>query len=119
MDAIKKQALAAAGIEADSALERFMGNEALLARFMKKFLEDTNYRQLAAALEEGNMEAALRTSHTLKGVCGNLSMFLLFDLLTRQVAALRAGNSEEALALMPEITAAYEQACQTIREVLE
>ena len=44
----------------------------------------------------GDKDAALAASHTLKGVCGNLSMTALFDLLTRQVAAFRAGDWEGA-----------------------
>ena len=35
MDALKKERLAAAGIDVDGALERFMGNDALLERFLK------------------------------------------------------------------------------------
>ena len=46
MDALKKERLAAAGIDVDGALERFMGNDALLERFLKKFLADGNYAAL-------------------------------------------------------------------------
>ena len=38
----------------------------------------------------------------------------LYDLFTRQVALLRAGQTEEAAALMPAIEAAYGRAADAI-----
>ena len=111
MDALKKERLAAAGIDVDGALERFMGNDALLERFLKKFLADGNYAALSAAVAAGDP-----ASHTLKGVCGNLSMPELFGLLTSQVEALRAGDWDKAAGLMPEIDRAYESVVRAIGE---
>ena len=37
MEQAKKEMLAAAGIDAEDALERFMGSEALLTRFLGRF----------------------------------------------------------------------------------
>ena len=42
MDQEKRKDLEAAGIDVQSALERFMDNEMLLERFLKKFLDDPN-----------------------------------------------------------------------------
>lgn len=119
MDERKKSILTTAGIDVDSAMERFMGSEALFARLMKKFLEDANFDKLTDALTSGDMDAALHASHSLKGVCGNLSMTLLFDLLSRQVLAFRDGDTKAALALMPEITRIRGQIIQAIWEVFE
>ena len=77
-----KETLSAAGININDGLERFMGNEALLTRFLKRFLEDSNYRTLLHAVSAGDQKQAMAASHTLKGICGNLSMTALFDLLT-------------------------------------
>ena len=118
MDAKVKEQLVSAGINVDSALERFMGNEALLMRFLKKFLDDPNYEKLCAAVDSGDQEAALTASHTLKGVCGNLSMEGLFDLLTCQVRAFREGAWEEAVGMMPEIRQRYSQVAELIRKVV-
>ena len=107
MDAVKKERLTAAGIDVDDALGRFMGNEALLERFLTKFLADGNYAALSAAVAAGDAAGALTASHTLKGVCGNLSMSELFRLLTCQVEALRADDWTRAAGLMPEIDRAY------------
>ena len=115
MDAVKREQWEAAGIDVESALGRFMGNEMLLERFMKKFLEDSNFENLRKALAAKDLDAAISASHTLKGLCGNLSMTVLFDLITKQVAVLRAGRLEEAAAMMEEILPAYEMVTETIR----
>lgn len=108
MDNMKKQRLTDAGIDISEALGRFMGNENMLERFLDKFLKDPNYEKLVAALEADDPEAALAASHTLKGVCGNLSMTKLFDLLTEQVKKFRSGDFCGAKEMMPEITRAYD-----------
>ena len=116
MDEARKQALIAAGINVDEALSRMMGSEALLMRLLKKFLDDANYAKLLDAVARSDAETALTASHTLKGVCGNLSMAALFDLLTRQVGLLRAEDWAGAMELMPGIDGAYEETCRAIRE---
>ena len=116
MDKAKKDRLTAADIDVDGALERFMNNEALLERFLRKFPADPNYEKLTAAFAAGDREEALTASHTLKGVCGNLSMPALFSLFTRQVEALRAGDWTAAAALMEEIRPAYARAREAISD---
>ena len=114
MDAQKRETLCAAGIDVDAALERLMGSDALLERFLKKFAADANYARLQAAFEQADRDGAIAASHTLKGMCGNLSMTALFDLFTRQVALLRADDWSAAAALMPDIAQGYEPAVQAI-----
>ena len=116
MDEARKQALGAAGIDVEAALARMMGSEALLARLLKKFLDDDNCEKLHSAIAAGDREAALAASHTLKGVCGNLSMTALFDLLTHQVTAFRADDWEGAVALLEQIDQAYARVTAAIRE---
>ena len=115
MQAEIKERLQKSGIDVSDALERFMGNDAFLERFLKKFLSDSNYENLAAAIETGDKEAALIAAHTLKGICGNLSMTGLFELLSKQVVAFRAGDWEKGAEMMPEITNGYEAVVEAIR----
>ena len=116
MDQEKRKDLEAAGIDVQSALERFMDNEMLLERFLKKFLDDPNYEKLKAAQAAGDREGAVTASHSLKGVCGNLSMTELFDLFTRQVQMLREGDEAGAASLMPAIAQSYERVKRAIQE---
>lgn len=115
MQTDKRMRLEKAGMDVAGALERFMGNDALLERFLNKFLSDSNYEKLAAAIDAEDKETALTAAHTLKGVCGNLAMTELFDLLTKQVAAFRADDWEGGKAIMPSIVSAYEQIIDAIK----
>lgn len=117
MEQAKMERLASAGIDAADALERFMGSEALLVRFLGRFLEDASLDALRAAVSAGDWDKALTASHTLKGMSGNLSMTALYDLFTRQVALLRQADTAGAAALMPAIEAAYQRAAAAIREL--
>ncbi|MCI7350132.1 MAG: Hpt domain-containing protein [Ruminococcus sp.] len=107
------------GINTDSAIERFMGNEELFAKMLKKFLAEPTFAKLTAAAAEGNGQAALEASHTLKGVCGNLSIESLFDLFAEQVVLMRADKWDEAYAMMPEITEKYNLVTDTLKSCLD
>lgn len=96
-----------AGINTDSAVERFMGNEPLYAKMLKKFVDDRTFEALAEAISEDNRKDALEASHTLKGVCGNLSIDMLFELFSKQVVLMRADKWDEAYDMMTEITENY------------
>ena len=108
-----------AGIDAESALNRMMGSEALLERLFRRFLEDGNFSALSAAIEAGDREGALTASHTLKGMCGNLSMDRLYSLFSGQVDLMRAGDWEAAVNLMPRIREAYDEAVSAVKRCLE
>ncbi|HJB92275.1 MAG TPA: hypothetical protein H9763_12540 [Candidatus Eisenbergiella merdigallinarum] len=111
-----KERLKAAGIDADGALERLMGSEALMARLFRKFLEDGTFAALLESVNAGEKEEALKASHTLKGMCGNLSMDRLYRLFTAQVDLMRSEDWDGAAAMMPQISAAYEEAVSAIRD---
>ena len=114
MDNQRLKQLTDGGIDVDDALVRFMGNEGIFERFLKKFNDDENYGKLKEAVKNGDAENMLTASHTLKGVCGNLSMIELFSLFDSQVKELRAGNTDSAIALMSEIDASYQKAIKAI-----
>ncbi|OUQ15409.1 hypothetical protein B5E84_15035 [Lachnoclostridium sp. An14] len=115
MDEGKKIRLKEAGINVEEALSRFMDNEMLLERFLNKFLTDGSFALLKEAMASGDRDTQLRASHTLKGVCGNLSITRLYELATSQVALMRADRWEEAESMMPEMEQAYEAAIAAIR----
>lgn len=111
----RKNILEEAGICVEEALERFMGSEALLEKFMAKFLADPNFEILQAAIKSGDQEAALKASHTLKGVCGNLAMKQLYEKFSDQVSHMRSGNWDEAAEEMAELEGLYEKVCEAIK----
>ena len=110
-----KEALISAGVDLEDALHRFMDNEDLLERMLKKFPADQSFIDLQTALKNENCEDAFRAAHTLKGVSGNLSFKKLFTALCEQVEALRSNDLARAKQLMPSVSEAYEKIMQVIR----
>ncbi|OUP24676.1 hypothetical protein B5F28_05545 [Gemmiger sp. An194] len=105
------------GVDVNGALGRFMGSEALLERFLKRFLQDETLSALQTALAAGDTEAAAAAAHSLKGTSGNLSLNILFERSTAQLGQLRAGDLEGARQAMAGVTEAYTNAVEAIHAV--
>ena len=102
---------------------RLMKDE-LIQRLVIKFLADTSYESLAAAMQEKNYADAFRAVHTLKGVSQNLS----FDRLSSSTAALtetlrkwESNPVDEALCEQQwqQVSADYEAVVAAIRALKE
>ncbi|MCM1104997.1 MAG: Hpt domain-containing protein [Clostridium sp.] len=118
MEDSRKEALERAGVNLNEALERFMGNEELLVRFLKKFVNDSSYQSLVKAMGEKNAKDAFEAAHALKGVCGNLSIAKLFEHVCRLVELLRGGNmGEEADQCFAEVVAEYERVIDELKNL--
>lgn len=115
MDQNRKTRLEEGGINLSGALERFMGNEAMLERYLEKFLTEKSYAQLLEAVAAGDREAAGVAAHSLKSVCGTLGCETMQKLALRQEQCIRAGNWDEAVTMMPEITSSYNGICAALR----
>lgn len=99
MDATVKMMLESNGFDVDGAMRRFLNNEALYIKCMKKFLDDTSYEQLKEAYEAGNCNDAFKSAHTMKGFVSNLGINSIYHLLIPMVEKLRVQdmNIEEEL----------------------
>lgn len=91
MEQSLKAELEALGINVDTALSRFMGIDSILIKSLKLFLADTNIETFQTALEGNDAKQAYHAMHTIKGVCGNLSMDKLFA-LSAELCVLLAEN---------------------------
>ncbi len=112
-----KQKLQDAGVDLKGAMERFLNNEAMYEKFLKKFLADPNYQELTAAVEEKDCKRAFTASHTLKGVCGNLALQGLYHAITSQVECFRTERFEEGAAMMPAVSAEYDKVVTLITTI--
>lgn len=83
------------GADVKSTLRRFMGNEGMYMKFLKRFPEDPNYQNLGVSLEAGNYEEAFRCAHTLKGVAANLGLVPVQTAVSGLVEELRSKSNEE------------------------
>lgn len=111
MDQARKAKLEAGGINVDSTLERFMGNEAMAERYWQKFLNEKSYAMLRDAIDANDREAAAMAAHTLKGICGTIGCEVMQELVIQQERHIRAGEWEAAVGMMPEVSRAYERIC--------
>lgn len=107
MDNTWKQIAQNAGIDIDSGVERFSGNEMLYEKFLHRFADDKSYSELVAALSDDDCSAAFNAAHTLKGVSGNLSLIRLQEIVSEQVEYLRLGDLDAGKRILEEVSAAY------------
>ncbi len=108
-----------AGINIETLIERLMGNEALIRKFMNRFSENENFSELETAIAKADWKTACESAHMLKGMCGNLSITKLFELFAEQVRLFRAGENQQAAAMMEEIRVRYEYTMEHINNWLD
>ena len=94
------------GGDYDEVVSRFP-NESLILKFTKKFLYDPSFKELTTALNNEDYETAFRAVHTLKGVCLNLGLGILYESSHQMTEALRAKKIEVALGLQEKVTKDY------------
>lgn len=88
--------LEAQGCNMKEALERFMGNQAILEKMMAKFPESIKPLEVLQFIDEGNIEQATANAHTIKGITANLSLTPLYTAYTEIVKLLRANDAVNA-----------------------
>lgn len=106
--------LESVGILWPEALDRFLNNEPLLLRMLKRFSQEESFAQLCRALNDGDVSAAFAAAHSLKGVAGNLSIQPLYLLASEMTETLRAGHLQEATAQLPILQEQYNQTVQAL-----
>ncbi len=105
------------GINLETGLERFVGNESLFIDFLKKFPYDSSYNKMAAELNKKSCEEAYKAAHTLKGVAGNLSLDRLYKRMIPLVEALRKGKLEEANSLYGAVKESYDEIVEALNRL--
>lgn len=90
------------GADTEDALKRFLNNEALYEKMLKKLPDSLNGKRVSEAIEAGNIDSAIEIAHTFKGVLGNLSITPLYEAYTKIVALLRQGSPEEAKIILED-----------------
>ncbi|MFZ4877118.1 response regulator [Janthinobacterium sp. Mn2066] len=96
------------GLKLEDALRRMGGNAGLMRKLLDRFVE-TQFdamQRIAAAIEHGQRETAIREAHTLKGLAGNIGAASLADSAAR-VEHLLSLDSHDGL---PQALAACSQA---------
>ena len=84
-------------INVEEGLARIRGNKTVYKAMLTAFLKDTTTASLQQALEDGDLVAAERGAHSLKGMAGNLSFPALFRVSTDLDALLKEEKRSEDL----------------------
>ena len=90
-------------------------SDALVQRFVGKFLSDQSFPLLERSMKERNYEEAFRAAHTLKGVSQNLSFTRLYQSSHELTEALRAQDYELSDRLFSKVEADYLQTAAAIQ----
>lgn len=117
MKAEDKEVLMEAGIDVADTLERFMGSEDLMMKFLLRFPQDESFVQMKQALEANNAEEAYKAAHSLKGLAGNLGMKRLFQAASAVVEDLRKGDLKTAQAEREAVDLEYQQVMRALQTV--
>lgn len=94
-------------------------SEALVRKFVLKFLEDQSFSDLCSAMEAADYEKAFIAAHTLKGVCQNLSFTRLYQSSNQLTEELRSGSPDivHAGELLAAVSADYQITVDAIRQL--
>ncbi|MBO5473888.1 MAG: Hpt domain-containing protein [Lachnospiraceae bacterium] len=95
MDELLKEQLEENGANIEAAINRFMGNEEVLLKFLLGLKEDENFPQLRASLEEENFAEAFKRAHSIKGVYANLGLDPIAGAASAMTELLRGREAEE------------------------
>jgi chemotaxis protein histidine kinase CheA len=96
MDTNQKKLMEQKGFDVDGTMRRFLNNEALYIKCLKKFLDDPSFEKLKEAYESGNCNECFKWAHTMKGFVSNLGINDMYHLLIPMVEKLRAQNMDVA-----------------------
>jgi HPt (histidine-containing phosphotransfer) domain-containing protein len=95
-------ALQGIGIDVNAALSRMLNKEEMYKKFLRKFREDKNTTELKTLLDSAetlspeDAEKIFHTSHTIKGVAGNLGLTALYNESSYICEASRNGTPDLA-----------------------
>ncbi len=114
MESTEKELLEQHGFDVDGTLKRFLNNEMLYKKCLKKFLDDKSMETLKESCDAGSIEEAFKAAHTMKGFISNLGMDKLYRLLIPMVEKLRAGAMLE-----PDEVKQLEEVYREMYELIE
>ena len=112
-----KNELTEAGVDYAGLVKRFMNMDKMAEKFLVKFLSDKTMEQYKEALDSNDAEALFRATHTLKGVCANLCINCMLDIVTPAVEVYRGGSMEGAAEVYAQVKSEYDKVCNIINKI--
>lgn len=90
-------------------------SDRLVRKFVLRFLDDQSYELFRSSMAEKNYEEAFRATHTIKGICQNLSFTRLLQSSSEMSDALRHGWTPQADELKGRLEEDYRVTVEAIR----
>lgn len=112
-----KQELTNSGVNYAALVKRFMNMDKMAEKFLLKFLTDKSMEIYKAAVDADDAQALFTATHTLKGVCGNLCIECILDIITPAVEEYRAGSTAGAAEVYERVKAEYDKVCAVIKKI--
>lgn len=119
MEAGWKKELEQLGVNFETGLARFVGNERLFLDFLIKFPKDKSFESMVGEIQNGNCEEAFKAAHTLKGVAGNLSLDGFYKALAPLVEDLRLGELNAAKEKAEGVGNKYYELVEALNKIQE
>ena len=90
-----------------------------VVRFLMRVVDDGSYKLLVDSVASGNADEAFRAAHTLKGVCGNLSITKLGESASELTEVLRDNRviNDSLLPLLERVKRDYELTIDCIKKL--
>ena len=115
MDKFVQTELEGAGVNVEETLRRFMNNEMLMIKFLRKFVDDENMNKLRTLIADKHYNEVLPVAHTLKGVSGNLGLIKLYEIFSRMCQDCRNDQYEDLDGLFAQAEANYSKVVEAIK----
>lgn len=105
----------------DRVKERSLGQDAILVKVMRSFLNDTEvlFAQLCEAIESGNLEKIRFHAHSLKGTSANVSASELSETAKNIEQLARSGLSDDIQAQVPSLLQSKDELFSYVDEYLK
>ena len=90
-----------------------------IKRFLQMALNDGSYQLLIDSIATNNADEAFRAAHTLKGVCGNLSMTRFGESSSALCEYLREKRviDDTVMSMLPKVKEDYELTINAIKQL--
>lgn len=95
------------GVDYDAFLQRMMGKEALVEKYIRIFMADPTYEELEQAIAAQDFETVSFKAHTLKGIALNLNLEKLGLLCVNIVVSLRNGDTVDLKSQFEQVKVEY------------
>lgn len=112
-----KEGMEKLDINIEVTLNRFMNNEGMYLRFLRKSADDPTFAMLSKAVETKDYKEIEINAHTLKGVAGNLGFEELMDSCAKLVADVRTEKYESIEEEFSKTAEIYGKIIEVIREI--